>query len=64
MVDFGTGLLSAKPLPKSIMVQFSNAYCQTSNISYTLVGNKTVDHSDVIGALPVRAAPTTFLFMT
>ena len=23
----------------------------------TLVGNKTVDHSDVVGALPVVAAP-------
>ena len=25
-------------------------YCQTSNISHTLVGNKIVDHSDVVGA--------------
>ena len=29
-------------------------YCQTSNISGTLVGNKTVDHSDVVGASPVK----------
>ena len=28
-----------------------NVYCQTSNISCTLVGNKIVDHSDVVGAL-------------
>ena len=34
-------------------------YCQTSNISHTLVGNKIVDHSDVVGASPVSAAPTT-----
>ena len=34
-------------------------YCQTSNISRTLVGNKIVDHSDVVGASPVGAAPTT-----
>ena len=34
-------------------------YCQTSNIRHTLAGNKTVDHSDVVGALPVGAAPTT-----
>ena len=37
-------------------------YCQTSNIRHTLVGNKIVDHSDVVGALPVGAAPTTFSF--
>ena len=28
-------------------------YCQFSNISRTLGGNKTVDHSDVVGASPV-----------
>ena len=33
-------------------------YNQTSNISRTLVGNKIVDHSDVVGALPVAAVPT------
>ena len=33
--------------------------CQPSNISCTLVGNKLVDHSDVVGASPVSAAPTT-----
>ena len=32
---------------------------QTYNISHTLVGNKIVDHSDVVGASPVGAAPTT-----
>ena len=25
-------------------------YCQTSNISHTFVGQKIVDHSDVVGA--------------
>ena len=34
-------------------------YRQPSNISHTLVGNKTVDHSDEAGASPVGAAPTT-----
>ena len=34
-------------------------YRKTSNISHTLVGNKIVDHSDVVGASPVGAAPTT-----
>ena len=36
----------------------------TSNITGTLVGNKTVDHSDVVGAPPVGAAPTTSSFLT
>ena len=37
---------------------------QVSNISRTLVGNKIVDHSDVVGASPVGAAPTTSSFST
>ena len=39
-------------------------YPQVSNISCTLVGNKIVDHSDVVGASPVGAAPTTSSFST
>ena len=39
-------------------------YRQVSNISPTLVGNKNVDHSDVVGASPVGAAPTTSSFST
>ena len=39
-------------------------YCQDSNLSRTLVGNKIVDHSDVAGASPVGTAPTTSLFST
>ena len=39
-------------------------YRQVSNISRTLVGNKIVDHSDVVGASPVGAAPTTSSFST
>ena len=35
---------------------------QTSNISRTSVGNKVVDHSHVVRASPVGAAPTTFSF--
>ena len=34
------------------------SYRQTSNISRTFVGNKLVDHSDVVGASPAGAAPT------
>ena len=39
-------------------------YRQVSNIRRTLVGTKIVDHSDVIGASPVGAAPTTSSFST
>ena len=34
-------------------------YRQVSNIRRTLAGNKIDDHSDVVGASPVGAAPTT-----
>ena len=37
---------------------------KVSNIRPTLVGNKIVDHSDVVGASPVGAAPTTSSFST
>ena len=36
-----------------------STYCQSFNVS----GNE-IDHSDVVGALPVRAAPTTSSFLT
>ena len=39
-------------------------YCHTSNIRCTLVGNKTVDHSDVVGTSPVGTASTTSSFLT
>ena len=39
-------------------------YHQTSNISHTLVGNKIVDDSDVVGALSIGAAPSTLSFPT
>ena len=39
-------------------------YRKTSNIRHTLVGNKIVDHSDVVGASPVGAAPTISSFST
>ena len=37
-------------------------YRKTSNIRHTLMGNKNGDHSDVVGASPVGAAPTTSSF--
>ena len=44
--------------PKSL-----NYYRQVSKIRRTL-SNKIVDHSDVVGAAPVGAAPTTSSFST
>ena len=41
-----------------------HSYRQVSDISRTLVGNKIVDHSDVVGASPVGAAPPTSSFST
>ena len=37
-------------------------YRKTSNISRTLLGNKIVENSDVVGASPVGAAPITSSF--
>ena len=39
-------------------------YRKTSNIRRTLVSNKIFDHSDVVGASPDGAAPTTSSFST
>ena len=39
-------------------------YSQVSNIRRTLVGDSIVDYSDVVGASPVCAAPTTSSFST
>ena len=39
-------------------------YRKISNISRTLVGNKIVDHSDVVGVLPIGTAPTASSFST
>ena len=38
---------------------FPHAYRKVSDIRRTLAGNKIVDHSDVVGASPVGAAPAT-----
>ena len=43
---------------------YSDHYRQVSNISRTLIGNKIVDHLDVVGASRVGAAPTTSSFST
>ena len=53
------GMLDRK---QSWLVAFAsslNEYRQVSDIRRALVGNKIVDNSDVVGASPVGAAPTT-----
>ena len=45
-------------------VHLHHHYRQVSNIRCNLAGNKTVDHSDVVGASPVGAAPATSSFST
>ena len=45
-------------------VEMLYKYRQISNIRRTLTGNKLVDHSDVVGASPVGAAPTTSSWST
>ena len=47
-----------------IISRNASKYRQVSNISRTLVGNTIVDYSDVVGASPVGAAPTTSSFST
>ena len=48
----------------SIGLKGSSTYRQVSNIRRTFAGYKIVDHSDVVGASPVGAAPTTSSFST
>ena len=45
-------------------IQINSAFFSTfkPNIRRALIGNKIVDHSDVVGASPVGAAPTTSSF--
>ena len=45
-------------------IDYSYAYRQAFNISSTFVANKFVDHSEVVGASPLGAAPTTSSFST
>ena len=57
VVILGNSVLGSKELE-------NNIYCQVSNIRRTLIGNKIVDHSDVVGASPEPDAPTTSSFST
>ena len=42
-----------------LFVDDCHIYRQISNIRHSLTSNKIVNHSDVVGASPVGAAPTT-----
>ena len=55
--------ISYQPLPGILHLLLLYHYCQTSDIKQTIVGNKIVDNSDVVGAPPVGAAPTTSSFL-
>ena len=72
--DIAQGRRGKKPVhqPNNILSKISHSlcfskdqwvhlyvYCQTSNISHTLAVNKITDHSNVVGASHVGAAPTT-----
>ena len=47
-----------------LCVSLDATYRRTFNISRTLIGNTIVDLSDVFGASPVGAAPTTSSLFT
>ena len=53
------GIPVARSWPSMILT-----YRKTSSLIRTLVGDKIVDNSDVVGASPVGAAPTTSSFST
>ena len=66
---FGNGLLLSGNKSFITWVNVDQAindtmYRKVSNIRRTWVGNKIVDHSDIVGASPVGAAPTTSSFST
>ena len=66
LIPYMTDILSPymKIKTQSSQIDSISHYWQTSNISHTLVGNKIVDHSDVVAALPVGTVPTTSSFLT
>ena len=61
-------ILQYPPKPTDInilkVLVYRASYHQLSNISRTLVGNKIVDHSDVVGASPTGDAPSTSSLLT
>ena len=65
VVQFVYNLLKQGSLPMSRMFILTVEYTvKPPIIRRTLVGIKIADHSDVVGASPVGAAPTTSSFST
>ena len=55
----------SKPFQFDVLKNYKQEeYLQSSNIGRTLVSNKLVDDSGVVGASPVGAAPTASSFST
>ena len=54
-----------KPLSDLLLIWIWDViYCQTTNMICASVGNKIVDHSDVVVASPIATALTTSSFST
>ena len=51
-------IISKNDMTIPLVDKVESGYRQTFD-GHTIVGNQIVDHSDVVGALPVGAAPTT-----
>ena len=67
LCQYWTGSSLIRNVSKENMQQiwgYISDYRQVSNIRRALVGNKIVDNSDIFGASPVGAAPTTSSFST
>ena len=54
--------IPTSPIAQALRIDVD--YHHTSNIRRTWLGNKIVDHSDVVAASPGGAAPTTSSFST
>ena len=57
-------MIKKPPRKKKAFHRIPAKFNQVINISHTLVDNKLIDHSDVVGASSVGAALITSLFST
>ena len=62
-IHYLSDLINHPRWPRELCLE-KNTYRQTCNIRCSLVGNQIVNLSDVVGASPVHAAPTTSSFST
>ena len=58
------GMFTGDFVNDEIHIWHLKKYSQTSNIRWTLGGNKIVDHSDIVGTFLTSSAPTTASFYT